>query len=92
MRDQGRERHQHEVGQQGQGHQPAFRSGARIWRTVKLKPTASMLDTTKQSIETGTDFCMSSIWFAGLWHLERRHILAKFRQKSPGCRCRRTAS
>ena len=38
-----------------------FLSGASICATVKLKPTASMLDTTKQSIATGTSLLKSSM-------------------------------
>ena len=39
----------------------ALRSGTRICPTVRLKPTASMLDTTNTSNATGTAFARSSI-------------------------------
>src|SRR3954470_9267165 len=38
-----------------------LRSGARIWATVRLSPTSSMLETTKQSVAIGTALLRSSI-------------------------------
>src|SRR3954454_11012141 len=38
-----------------------FRSGARICPTVRLEPTASMLDTTKQRVAIGTALLKSSM-------------------------------
>src|SRR3954470_23196405 len=67
-----------------------FRSGARICPTVRLEPTASMLDTTKHSVAIGTALLRSSmvsqtpaleVVAAGVVTFALALILAKFFQK-----------
>src|SRR4051795_3937177 len=68
-----------------------FRSGARICPTVRLEPTASMLDTTKHSVAIGTALLKSSmvsqtpalevVAAAGVVTFALALILARFLQK-----------